>query len=161
MKSFKRNDTQEKMTLEEIRDILKLMEEHELSEFQLERDGVKLKMRKGGVVEEAQDTPRALPAPQIHESAASEAAAQKEESESILEISSPMVGTFYRSPSPETDPFVKVGDQVDEDTTICIIEAMKVMNEIKAELKGKIQRILVEDTTPVQYGEPLFVVTPA
>ena len=162
MKSFKRNDTQNQMTLEEIRDILKLMEEHELSEFQLERDGVKLKLRKGGVVEEAQTAPRALPAPPVQETASPDAAAAaKEESESITEISSPMVGTFYRSPSPDSDSFVKVGDQVDEDTTICIIEAMKVMNEIKAELKGKIQRILVEDATPVQYGEPLFVVTPA
>lgn len=153
------------MTLDEIREILKLMEEHDLAQFELERDGTKLKLRKGGVIEEAQAALRALPAqataalaPEAIESAPGSGAS---DSDSIKEIPSPMVGTFYRSPSPESDPFVKVGDQVDEETTICIIEAMKVMNEIKAELKGKIQRILVEDSTPVQYGEPLFVVTPS
>ncbi|MEM9478349.1 MAG: acetyl-CoA carboxylase biotin carboxyl carrier protein [Verrucomicrobiota bacterium] len=165
MKSFSRkSETQSTpMTLDEIRDILKLMEEHDLSQFELERDGTKLKLRKGGIIEEAQAAPRALPA-QASASAATEALeseAASAESDSIKEIPSPMVGTFYRSPSPESDPFVKVGDQVDEETTICIIEAMKVMNEIKAELKGKIQRILVEDSSPVQYGEPLFVVTPS
>ena len=74
------------------------------------------------------------------------------------EISSPMVGTFYRSPSPEAGAFVNVGDEVSEESVVCIIEAMKVMNEIKAEVKGRITKALVEDGTPVQYGQPLFLV---
>ncbi len=72
-----------------------------------------------------------------------------------------MVGTYYRSPSPESDAFVKVGDHVDEDTTVCIIEAMKVMNEIKADAKGVIQRIVAEEGKPVQYGQALFIISPA
>ena len=72
-----------------------------------------------------------------------------------------MVGTFYRAPSPDSDPFVKVGDHVDEETTVCIIEAMKVMNEIKADAKGIIQRIVAEEGKPVQYGEALFIISPA
>jgi acetyl-CoA carboxylase biotin carboxyl carrier protein len=75
------------------------------------------------------------------------------------EIASPMVGTYYRSPSPEAGPYVSVGDEVTEETVVCIIEAMKVMNEIKAELKGKVTKVLVEDGTPVQYGQPLFLVS--
>ena len=72
-----------------------------------------------------------------------------------------MVGSFYRKPSPEADAFVQVGTAVDEDTTVCIVEAMKVMNEIKAEKKGVIKKILVDDTSPVEYGQPLFEIEPA
>ena len=75
------------------------------------------------------------------------------------EIPSPMVGSFYRAPTPEAGPFVNVGDEVTEDTVVCIVEAMKVMNEIKAELKGTITKVLVEDGQPVQYGQPLFLVS--
>ncbi len=75
------------------------------------------------------------------------------------EIASPMVGTFYRAPTPDAGPYVSVGDEVNEDSVVCIVEAMKVMNEIKAELKGTVTKVLVEDGTPVQYGQPLFLVS--
>ncbi|MCX7900200.1 MAG: acetyl-CoA carboxylase biotin carboxyl carrier protein, partial [Methylocystis sp.] len=78
----------------------------------------------------------------------------------LIEIKSPMVGTFYRAPSPEAEPYVTVGKEVEEDTVVCIIEAMKVMNEIKAETKGVIRKILVENATPVEFGQPLFLVEP-
>ncbi len=87
-------------------------------------------------------------------------AATKEELEGLQEIRSPMVGTFYRAPAPDADPFVKVGDKVSPDTTVCIIEAMKVMNEIKAEMDGEIVKILAENGEPIEYGQPLFLVKP-
>ena len=158
---IKRDDKQPKMEISEIREIIELMKEHDLSEFELERDGIKLKLKKGMDLEEIQEAmaPRALPQ---HSTAPAAEAVPTEviPPSNTEEITSPMVGTFYRSPSPESDAFVKVGDVVDPDTTVCIIEAMKVMNEIKADVKGRIERILADDTTPVQYGEPLFVVSP-
>ena len=78
----------------------------------------------------------------------------------LVDLNSPIVGTFYRKPSPDTDNFVEVGSEVSGDTVVCIIEAMKVMNEIKADVKGVIKKILVDDTSPVQYGQPLFLVEP-
>ena len=78
----------------------------------------------------------------------------------MVTIKSPTVGTFYRQSEPESPPFVKVGDKVDEETVVCIIEAMKVMNEIKAETKGTIQKIFADDSKPVQFGDPLFEILP-
>jgi acetyl-CoA carboxylase biotin carboxyl carrier protein len=97
--------------------------------------------------------PAAAPAPAVP--AAPEAPA---EDEGHARITSPMVGTFYRSPTPEADAFAKVGDVIDEDTVVCVIEAMKVMNEIKAEVRGTIREVLIENATPVEFGEPLFLV---
>jgi acetyl-CoA carboxylase biotin carboxyl carrier protein len=79
----------------------------------------------------------------------------------LIPIKSPMVGTFYRSPSPDSDVFVQIGQDVSPDSVVCIIEAMKVMNEIQSEVKGKIKKILVDNATPVQFGQPLFLVEPA
>ena len=142
------------MEIKDIQNVIDLMNENDLSYFLLEQDGVTLKLKKGA--EEVAPAP--APAPVIAAPAAEAAAPAADKGE---EITSPMVGTFYRSPSPDTDSFVKVGDHVDEDTTVCIIEAMKVMNEIKADAKGVIQRIVAEDSTPVQYGQALFIISPA
>jgi acetyl-CoA carboxylase biotin carboxyl carrier protein len=84
-----------------------------------------------------------------------------EDNAKFLTIKSPMVGTFYRSPNPEKGPFVKIGDSVDAGTTVCIIEAMKLFNEIESDVKGKIVKVLVEDASPVEYDQPLFLVEPA
>ena len=140
------------MDLAKIKDIIKLMEDHELSAFELEQEGFKVKLKKGSAEQEAP----AAPAPPPQASAPPADAIVAEETQ---EISAPMVGTFYKASSPDTDAFVKVGDAVDVDTTVCIIEAMKVMNEIKAEKKGVIQRVLVDDATPVQFGQGLFVIS--
>jgi acetyl-CoA carboxylase biotin carboxyl carrier protein len=78
----------------------------------------------------------------------------------LVEIKSPIVGTFYRAASPEAEPFISVGKEVDEETVVCIVEAMKVMNEIKAEVKGVIRKVLVENATPVEFGQALFQVEP-
>jgi acetyl-CoA carboxylase biotin carboxyl carrier protein len=157
----KKPDDKPSLDLSEIREIIELMNEHNLSVFHLERDGMTLELKKGIDMERMDFAPKALPERSGASTAAAEPAVIIPTVDPTKEITSPMVGTFYRSPSPESDSFVKVGDHVDEDTTVCIIEAMKVMNEIKAEIKGTIARTVAEDGSPVQYGETLFRVNPA
>jgi acetyl-CoA carboxylase biotin carboxyl carrier protein len=142
--------------LKEIRKIVELMNEHELSYFHLEEEGVNLKLKKGAdIVQVAQAAmpaaaPAAAPATQAttNETPAAEPAGN--------DISAPMVGTFYASPSPDSPPFVNVGDTINEGQTICIIEAMKVMNEIKAETSGTVSAIVAKDGEPVQFGDALY-----
>lgn len=157
------------MDLTEIRKIVKLMDEHGLSQFQFEKEDFNLKLKKGTDVEELQKllgslpagggaAPVALPAaaPAASAPAAQSADAPAANTPDGEEISSPMVGTFYRKPTPEDPDFVNVGDTVSEGQTLCIIEAMKVMNEIKAERSGTITQICADDGNPVQFGDPLF-----
>jgi acetyl-CoA carboxylase biotin carboxyl carrier protein len=147
--------------LTEIKKIVKLMDDHGLSQFQYEKEDFNLKLKKGVDIDEIQSllgslgsapapvAPIAAPAPvPAAESAAPEPAGE--------EISSPMVGTFYRKSSPESPNFVEVGDAVSEGQTLCIIEAMKVMNEIKAEKSGTISQVCVDDGNSVQFGDALF-----
>ena len=159
------------MDLKEIRQIIEMMKRHDLSLFHLERDGMKIKLKKGvdydaflssyqggGNVSHA--PVQAAPAPTLLPAstpvAESTEAAPAPAAGSGKMIPSPMVGTFYRSSSPGEAPFVKEGDSISEGQTICIIEAMKVMNEIKAETSGVIARVVANDGTPVQYDQPLF-----
>ena len=136
------------------------MNQNDLSLFLLERDGVKIKLKKGADLDamlEALNKPAAQP----EESKQEQAHTLPAPTESVEEvpghiIKAPTVGTFYRQPEPDKPSFVKVGDRVDEETVVCIIEAMKVMNEIKAETKGVIKRVVAEDGKPVQFGDPLF-----
>lgn len=163
------------MEFEEIRQIVELMDEHDLSLFHLEREGINLKLKKGMDADEIQSLIRAqqasapqmmaAPAPTVGAPAPAAAAPSRDGNvppalaANEKEIASPMVGTFYRASSPEAGVFVNVGDDVFDESVVCIIEAMKVMNEIKAEIKGKVTKVLVEDGTPVQYGQPLFLVS--
>jgi acetyl-CoA carboxylase biotin carboxyl carrier protein len=151
--------------LEEIRKIVELMEEHGLSLFHLEQEGVNVKLKKAPDIEAVREALGGLamaPAAPIAAAAPTPVAAEEGE-ESAAEngkvVESPMVGTFYRKPAPDADDFVQVGDRVSEGQTVCIIEAMKVMNEIKSEVSGTISEICVEDSVPVQYGDALFRVT--
>ena len=140
------------LDISKIKDCIKIMEEHDLTGFELEQDGFKVKLQKGGAAVTAPiEIPTATPADP-------EPATEAIVAEDTEEITAPMVGTFYKASSPDSDPFVKVGDAVDEDTTVCIIEAMKVMNEIKAEKSGVIQRILIDDASSVQFGQGLFII---
>ena len=144
------------MDLKEIRKIVELMNEHELSYFHLEEEGINLKMKKGAdIVQMAQAAmPAAAPAPVA---AAAPVAAEAAPAEAAGdEISAPMVGTFYASPSPDSPAFVSVGDTISAGQTLCIIEAMKVMNEIKSEVSGTITAIIAKDGEPVQFGDSLF-----
>jgi acetyl-CoA carboxylase biotin carboxyl carrier protein len=158
------------MTLDEIKQILDLVREHELSEFELEQEGVKLRVRKKGqdapavVVSPAQPLPvplvtagTLLPAapPPVETPAGVETETEGVE---LAVVKSPIVGTFYRAPEPTAAPFVSVGDAVRKNQVLCLIEAMKLMNEIVSEYDGEIVQIFVENGQPVQYGERLFAV---
>ena len=149
-KSEEESSPSPEIDLTKIKDLIKLMEDHDLTAFELEDSGFKVRLEKGGTPEQV-----VAAAPPV---AVEEKAPEKIVAEETEEISAPMVGTFYKSPSPDADAFVKVGDSVDEGTVVCIIEAMKVMNQIKAEKSGVIQRILVEDASPVEFGQGLFVI---
>ena len=150
------------MDIKEIKKIVELMQEHDLSKFELEEEAFRIAMVRGydEQVRMVQAAPAAAPvaAPAAAPAAGEAAAAPVDDG--LLDIKAPIVGTFYRSSSPDADPFVQVGQSVDKDTVVCIVEAMKVMNEIKAEVKGTIEKILVENATPVMYGQPLFKVKP-
>ncbi len=135
------------------------MKKHDLSVFEIEKEGFRLKLKKGPSAQAAAAPPPAAPGPPEAVPAAAEttpAAPKAIESVPFREIVSPMVGTFYRGPSPDAPPFVDVGKSVTEDTVVCIIEAMKVMNEIKAETGGIIAEVVAENGKPVQFGQVLF-----
>ena len=149
-KSEEESSPNPEIDLTKIKDLIKLMEDHDLTAFELEDSGFKVRLEKGGTPEQV-----VAAAPPV---ALEEKGPEKIVAEETEEISAPMVGTFYKSPSPDADAFVKVGDAVDEGTVVCIIEAMKVMNQIKAEKSGVIQRILVDDASPVEFGQGLFVI---
>lgn len=160
------------MDFREIKRIVELMDQHGLSVFKLEQGETKLELKKGGDLDikaiqnwissapAQQFTPAYAQAP-APSGGAPAAAAELGLPTNVKEVTSPMVGTFYTASSPDSEPFVKVGTKVTADSTVCIIEAMKVMNEIKAEISGEIVELLVENGTAVQYGEPLFRVKTA
>ena len=153
------------MDLKDIKAIIDLMRKNDLSVFELEKDGFKLKLQKGNGGQPILTAPIAIapgigaaaPTPQAGAlTEAGAAASSPPPGEPLKDITSPMVGTFYRGPSPDAAAFVDVGATVNEDTVVCIIEAMKVMNEIKAETSGVIAEVLVENAKPVQFGQVLF-----
>ena len=154
------------MDIKGIKKVIELMKENELSEFELAEEGfrITIKRRNGGepqVMVSSPAQPMMMGHPMAHSAAPAAAAPAKPEvPENTVAIKSPMVGTFYRAASPEAEPFCSVGKEVEEDTVVCIIEAMKVMNEIKAEVKGVIRKVLAENATPVEFGQALFQVEP-
>ncbi len=170
--------------LEEIKNLINIINKNKIKEFDLEQGDMKIRIvtqfqdtikAQAGV---SNSMPQVLPmmtAPMISSSAPTPKPAEapaaapapkkeepapppekKEEDKNIVEIKSPMVGTFYRAPSPESPPYVQVGDRVNPETILCIVEAMKLMNEIKAEMSGTVVDILVENGQPVEYGQPMF-----
>jgi acetyl-CoA carboxylase biotin carboxyl carrier protein len=154
--------------LKDIKAIIDLMRKNGLSEFELERQDFKIKLKRGltGPVAPVDEPPLATypmtlpPAGTAGLPAPGPAAALPAAAPSLLEIKSPMIGTFYRAPSPDAADYVEVGTEVTPDTVVCLIEAMKVMNEIKAEVKGVVTHILVENAKPVEFGQPLFRIRP-
>jgi acetyl-CoA carboxylase biotin carboxyl carrier protein len=151
------------LELKDIKAIIDLMNKNDLTVFEMEKDGFRLKLQKGALDQPIITAPIAIaPAgaptqPGTNETAAQAAAtAPAAKSGPLKDIVSPMVGTFYRAASPDAPSFVDVGTPVDEDTVVCIIEAMKVMNEIKAETSGVIAEVVAENTKPVQFGQVLF-----
>ncbi len=146
------------------------MKKNSISEFELERQDFKIKLKRGpnggAIIAQPDDSqlvtyamPAPIPAPMGGMPGAPAPLAGSIPGEA--EIKSPMIGTFYRAPSPEAAHYVEVGTEVNPDTVVCIIEAMKVMNEIKAEAKGIITQVMVENAKPVEFGQPLFKIRPA
>ncbi len=158
------------MNIDEIGRIVELMTKYNLTEFCLESEDLKLRLKRGGETDPAGALPAhqfvqptVMETPGVAECSASPAdlAVVDEPDANVMTINSPIVGTFYSAPAPDVPQFVKVGDTVQEDTLVCIIEAMKVMNEVKAEQCGVIRRILLENATSVEYGQVLFELDPA
>ncbi len=156
------------MDLKDIKAIIDLMKKNSISEFEMEKQDFKIRLKRGlnggtpvsalddlppAVAVAAPATAPGLPLPA--------AAVPPPPATGEVEIKSPMIGTFYRAPSPEAASYVEVGSDVNPDTVVCIIEAMKVMNEIKAEVKGVVTQVLVENGKPVEFGQPLFKVRPS
>lgn len=149
------------MDMDRIKTVIDLMCEHDLTEFAIQEEDFKLSLKRGGAVQvvsavSVPPVPAAAPAAAVP--AAVPAPAEASPMEDLTPIESPLVGTFYRASSPDAEPFVSVGSTVSKNTVICIIEAMKVMNEIKAETSGVIKKVLVENGTAVQFGQPMFLI---
>lgn len=142
------------MTPKELKQILQALVEHGVSELTLETPDYKLTVRRGGEVQ-------MVAVPQVAAPVPVQAPAPKaDECPGCVEIRAPIVGTFYRAPAPDAPPYVKEGDRVEKGQVLCIIEAMKLMNEIESEVSGIVRKILVENGEPVEYGQPLFLIQP-
>lgn len=157
------------MNLKEIREIVNLMNENDIAEIEVEREGGKLKIKKTGsgvpmfATMPAHNIAMEMPRPGMANGVngqAPAAAAEPARPANVKEITSPMVGTFYRAPSPDSAPYVEIGQVVEVGQVVCIVEAMKLMNEIKSTLRGRIIEIPVENAQPVEFGQPLFVIEP-
>jgi acetyl-CoA carboxylase biotin carboxyl carrier protein len=149
--------------LKDIKAIIDLMKKNSITEFELERQDSKIRLKRGlnsGAPAVQYDDPTVISAAPITPTFAVTPVASQPVATGEMDIKSPMIGTFYRAPSPEAGNYVEVGSEVNADTVVCIIEAMKVMNEIKSEVKGVITQMLVESGKPVEFGQPLFKVRP-
>lgn len=156
------------MDLKDIKAVIDLMKKNSVSEFELEKQDFKIRLKRGisgGVVgmspsDDSQPMMANPPVPAALPMAGTPTGALPAAAPVDAEIKSPMIGTFYRAPSPESADYVEVGSEVNPDTVVCIIEAMKVMNEIKAEVRGVVTQVLVESAKPVEFGQPLFKFRP-
>ena len=157
------------MDIKEIREILKLLERYEVRDFTLQRGDNRIRIRWGRGVEEPLETPyrlvqmkESMPLPSVQQTAVSVSESMAEDQLTVGEkqflVTSPIVGTFYRAPSPESPSYVEVGSQIGKGAVLCIVEAMKIMNEIECEVSGKVSAILAENAQPVEYGQPLFII---
>jgi oxaloacetate decarboxylase alpha subunit len=150
------------MNLKEIKEMINLMNENNLMELEIEKEGLRVRLKKTVAHQENINAPIIIERKKGAElQKATETAEINEKTLSnSIEIKAPMVGTFYRAPQPEAPPYVEVGQIIETGQVICIIEAMKLMNEIKSEIKGKILEILVDNAEPVEFGQSMFLVEP-
>jgi acetyl-CoA carboxylase biotin carboxyl carrier protein len=147
------------MNLKELKDLIALIQGTDINELEIERAGSRVKIkRREGVVKKEVETEKVKIEPSMKE--VTKGVEDIPEKERVITVTSPIVGTFYRSSSPESKPFVEEGDGVKKGQVLCIIEAMKLMNEIESEVDGKVVKILIENGHPVEYGEPLFLIEP-
>jgi acetyl-CoA carboxylase biotin carboxyl carrier protein len=150
------------MNIKEIKELINLMNEHGLVELEIEKDGMRIRLKKTAAGTEVFTTPIVVEREKVSSASRQEEASAMISKASVktVDIKAPMVGTFYRAPSPEAPPYVEVGQVIEPGQVICIIEAMKLMNEIKSEIKGKVLEILVDNAEPVEFGQPMFLVEP-
>ena len=141
------------MNIKELKEIISIFQEANIEELEIEREDSKIRLKRNAEPEVrhvvAQSEPNKLDIDK-----------EEEKKDGLVEIKTPMVGTFYKAPAPDADQFVNVDEKVSEDTVVCIIEAMKLMNEIKADVKGRIVKVLVDNGQPVEFGQALFLVKP-
>lgn len=154
--------TDPSFNMAELRELAELVNEHGFTDFEFENENIRVRLSKMTAapimqaVNSIPPAPVASAAPQQSAQAAEEPVSATPTEEDLYKITSPIVGTFYRSPSPDKEPYVKEGSRVTPDSTVCIVEAMKLMNEIQAETSGEVVKIYVENGQPVEYGQPLF-----
>lgn len=157
------------MNLKEIKELIEMIQDTDLLEFEYEKSGLRVRLRRGSPYPEylpPHSSPLSISPQhtasyqQISASTVKEAEKTIESTTTLVTIESPMVGTFYRAPAPDADPYVNEGDIIKEGQILCIIEAMKLMNEIESKIAGKIIKILVENGQPVEYGQPLVLIEP-
>ncbi len=156
------------MELKDIQNLIKFVAKTGVNEVKLEMKDFKISIRSGAkettIVQSAvpaQAVVPSTPAVEVPASSASDNTAKEEDTSKYLTITSPIIGTFYRKPAPDKPNFVNVGDEVQNESIVCIVEAMKLFNEIEAEVSGKIVKVLVDDASPVEFGQPLFLVDPS
>ncbi len=148
------------MDIEKLKELIEFMKEEDLLELEIEEEGKKIKLSRNPKQINVSPSILTPSAPQTAPQMSPKTKPQEKKEEGLIEIKAPMVGTFYRAPAPDAQPYVEVGSQIDFGDVVCIIEAMKLMNEIKSEIKGEIVDILAENGEPVEYGQPLFLVKP-
>ncbi|MCX5716478.1 MAG: acetyl-CoA carboxylase biotin carboxyl carrier protein [Candidatus Omnitrophica bacterium] len=151
------------MNLKEIKELITLMNENNLLELEIEREGMRIKLKRlpeGGFIQSIESVPAGYMQKAGAGAQPADAKPALEPARKLIEIKAPMVGTFYAAPSPESAPYIEVGSTIEVGQVLCIIEAMKLMNEIKSEVKGKIVERLVENAQPIEYGQVLFLVEP-
>ena len=153
------------MKIKEIQEIINFIKKSDLDDVSIETENIKIRVKKNNGNFTTIEQPKIVkteiqPQPSPVENKVSEEKKEKTSNNNII-IKSPMIGTFYRSPNPESDPFVNEGDSIKVGQTICIVEAMKLFNDIESEVSGKIVKILVDDNSPVEYDQPLFEVDPS
>ena len=149
------------MDLKQIKAVLKLIQETDVEEIEVEQEGRRVRIRRRGA-QGPVATPSPIPSASMPQAvAAVPSAPEIREVTNLVTVESPMVGTFYRASAPGADAYVREGDKVEKGTVLCLIEAMKLMNEIESEVRGTVRSILVENAQPVEYGQPLFLIEPA
>ncbi|MBI5747253.1 MAG: acetyl-CoA carboxylase biotin carboxyl carrier protein [Nitrospirae bacterium] len=151
------------MNLNELKELIKLLRDSDIEELELEKSGFRVRLKKKETYSYSPAKERdAIPVYHPAEAEESPVAAEEEkDGKKLVTITSPIVGTFYRAPSPDASPYAEVGDSVKKGQILCVVEAMKLMNEIESDVDGRIQEILAENAHPVEYGEPLFLIEPS
>jgi acetyl-CoA carboxylase biotin carboxyl carrier protein len=146
------------MKIKELKELIEFMKENEITELEIEEEGKKIKLSRAQIQNMAAALPSQIAQPALTKK--QDADSEKKQEQNLIEIKAPMVGTFYLAPSPDSEPYVSRGTPVKSGDVVCIIEAMKLMNEIKSEVKGQIAEIIAENGEPVEYGQTLFLVKP-